>query len=414
MREATRAFHCGGYSKVCIEHNRRDTKIVSREAHIDSNGYSCIIEEKDLVEEYDRLFTKAIEAHNVKTRADKQVYGKNGKDYLAKLIREYDAEQENNKQIRIHNATLPKSEWKKETHRCSSPLKEVIVGIYGYELTVEEQEKMCRDFLKRWKEKNPNCVVVGAYFHADEPGQPHLHIDYITVAYQNKRGPSVQVSENKCLKEMGYEQSERLYDSDKKRFDTPQIRFEDAGRALLDAVAKEYGIDIVRIENAEEKQTHKEKTDYILEQETKKIEEKVQEYITYDIATKERSEILQDKEEKIMELQGQIDNLTKDVIALEAKIKRVKKNIQKVIGRFEELAEIAITRTWNNIIKRNQANAAIKKGRRVETDLQKFLKDEDIEREFPIEKLGEMQVAKDKLEIKIEEDELIADDDFDR
>ena len=47
--------------------------------------------------------------------------------------------------------------------------------------------------------------MFGAYFHADEPGSaPHLHVDFILVKRQNKRGLSIQVSQEGALKEMGY------------------------------------------------------------------------------------------------------------------------------------------------------------------------------------------------------------------
>lgn len=65
--------------------------------------------------------------------------------------------------------------------------------------------KNSRRFFRTIQKNNPNAIVFGAYFHADEPGSaPHLHVDFILVKRQNKRGLSIQVSQEGALKEMGY------------------------------------------------------------------------------------------------------------------------------------------------------------------------------------------------------------------
>ena len=59
--------------------------------------------------------------------------------------------------------------------------------------------------VRRVQKRNPNVVVFGAYFHADEPDSaPHMHVDYYYVKRENKRGLSLQVSQNGALNEQGY------------------------------------------------------------------------------------------------------------------------------------------------------------------------------------------------------------------
>lgn len=410
-RKASRAFHCGGYGKVCKEHNQRAKEVVEKEKHIDPNGYYKILEERDWEQTFDEYFTKSIEEYNQGKKPSRQVYGKNGKEYLAKLIKDYQAEQEKNEEIKVHNAGLPKKEWKKETHRCPSPIKEVIVGVYGEGIGREEQEEMAEEFLKRWKEKNPQCVVVGAYFHADEKGGPHLHIDYITVAYENKQGPAVQVSESKCLKEMGYEQADKLYDYETKRFDTPQIRFEDAGRALLDEIMKEHEIEVIKNENAEEKQKHKEKNDYILEQETKKadkleqankdkekdlekitqtISKKREEMISIELYTEELKDTLtttqntlQKAQEDVLALQGEVSTLQAEKTALKGQIEAIKGVLKEFVEKFEFLVKKVTNRDWGNIIKQRKAEAAIRSGNQEKETVEDYLNNNDLSAAVP-------------------------------
>lgn len=430
-RKATRAFHCGGYGKVCKEHNQRAKEVVKKEKHIDPNGYYKILEERDWEQTFDELFTKAIEEYNQGKKPSRQVYGQNGKEYLAKLIKDYQAEQEKNEEIKVHNAGLPKKEWKKETHRCPSPIKEAIVGVYGEGIGREEQEEMAEEFLKRWKKKNPQCVVVGAYFHADEPGGPHLHIDYITVAYENKQGPAVQVSESKCLKEMGYEQADKLYDYETKRFDTPQIRFEDAGRALLDEIMKEHEIEVIKNENAEEKQKHKEKNDYILEQETKKAEkleqanknkEKALEKITQTISEK-REEMtsielyteelkdtltttqntLQKTQEELGKAKKELNTIKEEKTTLEGQIRALKDRLKVFVEKFETLVKKVENRVWGDLFKERKASAAIRSGKKEQETVEDFLKDNDLTSEIPIDSIGRFVGATNKLEEMDEE-----------
>lgn len=303
MREVTRAFHCGGYEKVCLPHNRREPEYCAKEKHIDPAGYHKTLEERDLAEVYDELFTPAIREYNKGKKPSRQVYGQDGREYLEYLTKSFKEQEEKNAEIREHNAKLQNGEKKlKETHKIPSPVREIIVGWYPTEgkLTNEEGEKMCREFLEDFKKKNPQLVVVGAYLHGDEPGGVHMHIDYIPLAYQNRTGLAVQPVESRSLQEMGYEKVEECYDASTKSFDLPKTRFEEAMREVMDQIAERHGLEVLV---KGEKRAHLEKEDFIAHQELE--------------ATKaELSQVKGEKEtleEYAQELQEEVSHLTAQV-----------------------------------------------------------------------------------------------------
>ena len=80
-------------------------------------------------------------------------------------------------------------------------------------------------------------MVFGAYFHADEPDSaPHMHVDYYYVKRENKRGLSLQVSQNGALNEQGY-----FPKKEDGKFVTPQTQFQRDSRELLRSISQEKG-----------------------------------------------------------------------------------------------------------------------------------------------------------------------------
>lgn len=77
----------------------------------------------------------------------------------------------------------------------------------------EVQKAIYKANVEEFIKQNPNMKVIGAYYHADEmheddngnlvKGAPHLHLDYIPVAYKCNSGQKVQNTMNGALKEQG-------------------------------------------------------------------------------------------------------------------------------------------------------------------------------------------------------------------
>ena len=81
--------------------------------------------------------------------------------------------------------------------------------------------------IKSYAERNPNFYVFDAVVHMDE-STPHLHLCYIPVATDYKKGMSVQHSHDMALKQMGYKRH------------TDYVEQE---REVFRKICKSYGLD---------------------------------------------------------------------------------------------------------------------------------------------------------------------------
>lgn len=190
------------------EHNVRNEKVVSKEAHIQKDGVFEIWHDEKPREAYGRIFGEAQRAYNEKqARADRKIdsyYNEVSKD--AKKHAVY----------------------------------EMIIGVYGYEDGVqlcseEEGKAIMREFVDGWQERNPNLEIIGAYYHADEEGEPHVHIDYVPVAHGYKNGMETQNGLVKAFGEMGFEKQGRA---------TAQIQWEARENATLDSICRKHGLEV--------------------------------------------------------------------------------------------------------------------------------------------------------------------------
>ena len=184
------------------DHNIRG-KSTENQSHIRQDGVHEIWHDEKPREAYHRIFDAALEEYNNKQkRADRKI-----NDYFNHIM-----EDKNKK-----------------------PVYEMIVGVYG-----GYPEDVCKailkDFYEGWKERNPQLELIGAYYHADEEGEPHLHIDYIPVADGYKRGMSLQNGLSKALEKQGFvtENSKR----------TAQIQWEQRENNALEEICNDYGIEV--------------------------------------------------------------------------------------------------------------------------------------------------------------------------
>ena len=222
-------------NKVVQPHNVRDPKYVLKELHIDPNGVHEIWHHENLKDAYHRIFDCAVFAYN-SIQCDKR---REIPDYYQKI--------KNSKQKNL----------------CY----EVIVTIGNKDSRPDDE--VCKEIMKHyvegWKKRNPNLELIGAYYHADEPGAPHVHIDYIPVAYNNTKGMKVQNSQSKALREMGYLNFNRKYG------ETELIIWERDERKHLGDICSVYGIDIYHPNEGRE---HLEKEQYILTQQIAELEKR--------------------------------------------------------------------------------------------------------------------------------------------
>lgn len=240
MGKVTISTHNG--SQVSQDHNMRNRKITDKENHIDKNGFYEIWKNERVRNAYHRLFDRYVDDYNAKQkRADRQI-----KDYY--------------KTIKDHSTK----------HTCY----EMIIGVYG-EVDQKTSHEILKEFYKSWKDRNPNLELIGAYYHADEEGQPHVHLDYIPVAHGYTRGMEVQTGLVKALGEMGFEKEGKR---------TAQIQWEARENKFLENLCIKRGLEVEHPKEAD--RIHLETTKYKITQEIKDLKKQKEEMLRIPLVKK--------------------------------------------------------------------------------------------------------------------------------
>lgn len=196
-------------TSVAREHNIRNEKVVSKEKHIDPNGIYEIWLDEPIRQAYERLFGESVRRYNEKQN---------------RVERKIDS----------YYNTICKD---KKKH----PVYEMIIGIYGKNkdgspiCSVEQGKEIMRKFVEEWQERNPNLELIGAYYHADEEGEPHVHLDYVPVAHGYKKGMDTQTGLVKALGEQGFEKQGKA---------TAQIQWEKRENDYLTGLCEAMGLTV--------------------------------------------------------------------------------------------------------------------------------------------------------------------------
>lgn len=196
-------------SVVHQAHNIRDKRCVEKEPHIDPNGVHETWVHEGVREAYDRLFGESAKRYNEKqSRPERRI-----KSYYNKVLRN------------------------EKMHPCY----EMIIGIYGRNddgtpiCSNEMGKDIMREFVDNWQQRNPNLELIGAYYHADEAGEPHVHIDYIPVAHGYKKGMDTQAGLVKAFGEQGLEMKGNI---------TAQIQWEARENDYFTALCESRGLTV--------------------------------------------------------------------------------------------------------------------------------------------------------------------------
>ena len=257
-------------------HNIREPRTVDKQEHIDKNGHYEVWRDEPPRQAYERLFGQSVKEYNDKqTRADRKIT-----DYYKQVCQS------------------------EKQH----PVYEMIVAVGSKDNPIDKAtgKEILKDYCKGWQEQNPNLVMIGAYYHADEQGVPHVHIDYVPVAHGYTRGMATRTGLDKALREQGYT---------KKGRETPQIQWQRAENARLERLCRERGIEVEHpSKQAEKALEHKETRLYQREQDTIKKEKEI---TAKETALEKQSQALEQAKENITarekELSSQSAQLDKDL-----------------------------------------------------------------------------------------------------
>lgn len=201
-------------------HNNR-SKVINQK-HINPDGHFEIWRDNDPTEIYKKTFTDAIykwDEKQLAMRHTDRIY-KDADDYIKKL---------------------------KQAGRYAMWEQVVSFGKIedGDNLPDEETvKKALKAYTKDFIERNKNHIVVtGAYYHADEVGVPHIHLDYFFIATNQTRGMETQISQDKGLTQLYKEQGIKLLKSDNKKCSDAFYTFQQVEKQRQIEIGKQFGIE---------------------------------------------------------------------------------------------------------------------------------------------------------------------------
>lgn len=202
MPTYTIATHNG--SVLSQGHNRREEGFL--QSHINPDGKHETWFDVPLRQAYKDIFGEALAEYNSKqTRDDRKI-----KDYYKKI--------ENDSRKHVAYEMI------------------FSVGNISKHPSEDVSYAILKDVYEHFRIKYHKLIVVGAYYHADEEGVPHLHLDYVPVATGFKNGMSKQNSLGKALNQMGFYTS--------KGKGTAQMQFQNAINNDMELFCMDYGIDV--------------------------------------------------------------------------------------------------------------------------------------------------------------------------
>ena len=231
MTHCTISTHNG--TQIARQHNLRNPRVTDKEGHIRQGADHETWIDESPQEAYHRLFDDALAAYNAKQKR-------------------------NDRRIENYYRHIEQDARKNTAY-------EMIIGVYADDIPAEEKKAMYREYLDGWKERNPNLELIGAYWHNDEEGGAHLHIDYIPVVRGCSRGLETQTALVRALEQQDPEGTRNTTARD-----TAQIRWERKENAALEQLCKERGYEVDHPEAGNKEVQHLETEVYKLTQELEK------------------------------------------------------------------------------------------------------------------------------------------------
>ncbi|MBO5558409.1 plasmid recombination protein [Ruminococcus sp.] len=196
----------GRIDKGSIGHNNRE--FIAPNVDKNRTHENLILVREDIQKIYHELFDKALEEYNAKQkRKDRRI-----KDYYEHINRS----------------------------KQEKPFYEVLFQIGNTENThcgtreAHLATKVLTDFVNGFQERNPHIRVFNAVIHLDEE-TPHVHIDFVPFATEQKRGLSTCNSLSRALEQQGFISEGKM--------NTCTKQWIEHEKEQLSGVMKSYGIE---------------------------------------------------------------------------------------------------------------------------------------------------------------------------
>ena len=297
-------------SAVAREHNIRNPKVVSKEAHIKPNGKFEIWHDEKPRDAYNRLFGQALEEYNNKQkRSDRKI-----RDYYNHICND----------------------------KMKHPVYEMIIAVGNRDNTVDEETgySVLRAFYDGWKQRNPNLELIGAYYHADEDGVPHIHIDYVPVATGYVNGMTTQSALVKALGQQGFHKEGKA---------TAQIKWEKRENTTLEKLCNSFGIDVEHplIEGRKHIETERYKFQAQVQADIQEMEQKRQKAQHQTDLAEEQERIakqkVQEEQDNLDWQREQLENLNLEIEKLTRERDKRQKQVDKLEKRLKNVKGEVLT-----------------------------------------------------------------------
>ena len=297
-------------SAVAREHNIRNPKVVSKEAHIKPNGKFEIWHDEKPRDAYNRLFGQALEEYNNKQkRSDRKI-----RDYYNHICND----------------------------KMKHPVYEMIIAVGNRDNAVDEETgySVLRAFYDGWKQRNPNLELIGAYYHADEDGVPHIHIDYVPVATGYVNGMTTQSALVKALGQQGFHKEGKA---------TAQIKWEKRENTTLEKLCNSFGIDVEHpfIEGRKHIETERYKFQAQVQADIQEMEQKRQKAQHQTDLAEEQERIakqkVQEEQDNLDWQREQLENLNLEIEKLTRERDKRQKQVDKLEKRLKNVKGEVLT-----------------------------------------------------------------------
>jgi hypothetical protein len=301
-------------SAYCYKHNIRDTTFCAKEKHIDLKKRHATWKTEKLSDAYHRIFDGAMKEYNLKQkRPERRI-----KNYLSQLLQK----------------------------KQQKPVYELIVqvGSKNDRCDPVAGKHVLKEFVQGWKDRNPTLELIGAYYHADEEGAPHVHLDYIPVATGYKNGMKKQAGLERAFAQMNLKT--KTIDG---KMITGQMMWQQRERDTLIELCARHGI---RIETGTAKGKKHVETELYKREQAVADKEATVEKREQDVAARETT--VEKREQDVTQAEANVKEL-QDVAAT------VTEKIEKDFPDFPTTAEMrqrkekATTKTWDWLVERYRA-----------------------------------------------------------
>lgn len=269
-------------SKASIGHNNR--KFITDNVDRSRISQNITIVQENIKEVYDEIFGKALGEYNAKQkRSDRRI--KNYHEHI------YHSRQE-----KIFHEIIFQIGNRDDTP-CESDIAATATRIL-------------QEFMSEFQQRNPHIRVFNAVIHLDEE-TPHLHIDFVPFATEQKRGLSTRNSLSKALEQQGFKSNGKL--------NTCSKLWIDSEKQHLAEVMLKYGIEWKQLDTHA---NHLSVLDYKKKQREKEIN-------TLDNKVENAEKLLQRRQDLLSEVENVIDCLDVDYQEKKASIKETETELSQ-------------------------------------------------------------------------------------